>query len=244
MDLVPLLEPFEDRASPNIAQVHLNSFFLLAFVAPQCTVFTDRQQVLAAAATCTDGKVYTASDCRSIAEFQRAGPGVWISSPNMPFCPELPQHLEGEEFAYYADGMLGAFELLKWPQLYDQLDTHVLAAPVHPDLWPSDSEVYQPVFGPNSILHCFSDRFAPWFIFEGKDWMTAAELPHESVGFLHRTIVSRLERAAIEAVTVVEEVVDRRFGEREFVRPEAAMKLLYPSKSSDAEDHRSADSSR
>ena len=62
--------------------------------------------------------LFEATDCHSLAPFPGTKGGIWILTPNMSFVPELPMLPEGATFGYYGDGMLGAFEHLKWPQVY------------------------------------------------------------------------------------------------------------------------------
>ena len=70
-------------------------------------VFTERHEVLDAAREIICNSIRRGSDCFSVAEFKTAGPGMWISSLNMPFCVQIPQHATQADLVYYSDGMLG-----------------------------------------------------------------------------------------------------------------------------------------
>ncbi|KAI0037302.1 hypothetical protein FA95DRAFT_1578926, partial [Auriscalpium vulgare] len=129
----------------------------------------------------------TATDAYGIA--QLAGrDAMWISSPNMDFVPALPCHSLTKEFGYYADGMLGPFEYLKWPQALDSQEPHSMAAPLNPFLFRysdaftdcpqfprrEDGIVWRAQRPPRRVpeLDVFPDDAAAWFSFTSNEWST------------------------------------------------------------------------
>ncbi|EMD38690.1 hypothetical protein CERSUDRAFT_94227 [Gelatoporia subvermispora B] len=147
----------------------------------------------------------------------------------MPFCVQVPQLAEDEEFAYHSDGMLGQFELLKWPQVYDQLEPHLMAAPVHPGSRRRYPDAYPPVDGPDTIFSYFTDREVPWFIFQSKEWKTVIELAHEQVGFLTPDVTARFERAAMEAKPLIEQIAAKYCTKQQYDSANKVIPLVHPS---------------
>ncbi|KAI0063771.1 hypothetical protein BV25DRAFT_1914855 [Artomyces pyxidatus] len=122
----------------------------------------------------------------------------------MQFIPVIPTHEPSEEFGYYADGMLGPFEHLKWPQPYDGCEPHALAAPANPDLiraeWnaiPVEDTVFQ------RRLPVWEDDAAPWFSLDAeKDWV--AQEGVVDCGLVSRAVAKRLRAAAREVIARID----------------------------------------
>ncbi|KAI0054764.1 hypothetical protein BV25DRAFT_1922392 [Artomyces pyxidatus] len=150
----------------------------------------------------------SAEDCMCLSVLRGSEGQWWVSSPNMQFVPTIPTHNLQEDFGYYADGMLGPFEHLKWPQPYDGCEPHALAAPANPDLLKGEWNA-TPVDGGNGRypLAKWSDDGAVWFSFSADDWKAQEDLP--DCGLLDRAVAKRLRAAAREAVGRVEEVIQR-----------------------------------
>ncbi|KAI0039136.1 hypothetical protein FA95DRAFT_1612817 [Auriscalpium vulgare] len=142
---------------------------------------------------------------------------LWVSSPNADFVPEVPVHSRDEEFGYYADGMLGSFEHLKWPQVFDSMEPHTAVAPANPMLLQCTRSK---LAGPDPLppldfltrhpreristgikaplgLGNWKDDAAPWFSFNEHDWR--AETFGRDLGRLDVSIITRLRDAAKEA---------------------------------------------
>ena len=165
------------------------------------------EEVLSARRAVPDGPL-RATDCRRIAKYDNQ-PGHWVSSPNMDVIPELPERNQSERIVYFADGMLGLFEHLKWPQKYYREMPHAMAAPGNPDLL-----YYQPIealqadgqdfFAQDTqrVLPSFADAKAPWFHITEKDFVVLDELPYAQVGKLRPAVLTRLQEAWMEAMTL------------------------------------------
>ncbi|KAI0043377.1 hypothetical protein FA95DRAFT_1609448 [Auriscalpium vulgare] len=129
-------------------------------------------------------------DCVSLAGWDQREDQVCVSSPNMPWIPEIPTHRQYREFSYYADGMLGPFELMKWPQVFDAMFPHALAAPANPKLIPS-------AFLPVEKFPKFEDKTIPWLEWDNKWFCTW--LPGGKAGIVHPDYSTKLEDATAEA---------------------------------------------
>ena len=171
-----------------------------------------------------------ATDCRRIARYE-GHPGHWISSPNLEFIPELPEPNSSEPLVYFADGMLGRNEHLKWPQKYYADLPHAMAAPGNPGLILSQTnEIFTPdaqdfsVQDVQGVLPAFADLGAPWFNFSQKDFVVTDEIPSAEVGGLSQKIVLRLKEAMEDTLriwrSIAEKLADEVVGTRESSRTE------------------------
>ena len=158
--------------------------------------------------------VITYCDCLVLAPFPKSNGGIWISSPNVEFVPEIPVHAAHEPFGFFADGMLGPFEYLKWPQFFDDLEPHAVASPGNPDLMFSPSVQSLPLVDHRGVLPTFAVASAPWFSFTSNDFTTSVHMPHEDVGFLSERVHVRLREAAEEAIEKALAFAEREFGPR------------------------------
>ncbi|KAI0037683.1 hypothetical protein FA95DRAFT_1613983 [Auriscalpium vulgare] len=109
----------------------------------------------------------------------------------MPFVPEIPTHRQHHAFTYFADGMLGPFELMKWPQVFDSEYPHDCAAPANPDLPSPDMPNY-------TAMPQFEGLGVAWrawddFLFE--QW---SRTPRGAIGCLREPVVNRLRTAHSE----------------------------------------------
>lgn len=166
------------------------------------------------------GEQVDALDCLCVAPF-RNHDELWISTPNMDFVPEVPVHPDDTPFRYFGDGMLGAFEHLKWPQAFDPVEPHSYAAPMNPRL----KELQKvddhhglrapdfPVDDKEGGLPQFEDPDAAWFSFKGTDFRICEELPRASVGILYETVLSRLRKAMLEVRRIGDEIGAQEFPE-------------------------------
>lgn len=186
-----------------------------ASLPPPVGLLKSLADVFGAARPPRSGDRLKATDCRALAPLPGQGNTTWISSPNMGYLPEPPLPSASEPLTYYADGMMGPFELFKWPQAYDQLEPHGLAAP-------ADSRLLLRLTGGQAlgdvhgVLPTFADREAPWLACEpGRDFAVALELPHERVGMLSRAVVARLLAAVQDTVRVAEPVWRGKYGARD-----------------------------
>ena len=152
------------------------------------------------------------SDCLILAPFPDSNGGLWISSPNMEFVPEPPTHEDGVPFSFFADGMLGAFEHLKWPQVFDEREPHAIAVPGNPDLMLNVKIQEFPLLDAKEILPDFEDKDIPWLAIDSKDFDVALCLPQEDVGFLTYLMHARLHTAASEVIAWAITVADGMFG--------------------------------
>ncbi|ETW79411.1 hypothetical protein HETIRDRAFT_117364 [Heterobasidion irregulare TC 32-1] len=172
------------------------------------TPFTSMAQVLAHRQPLTEGIVLAHNDCLTLAPFPNSNGGVWISSPNVEFVPELPMHRRGQPLRFYADGMLGAFEHVKWPQVFDEQEPHTLAAPGNPDLMFNLKFQENPLLDLKCTLPDFQHPAIAWEGLEDSDFVVSLHLPHEDVGFLAPPLHGRLRSAANEIIVMVLKVVD------------------------------------
>ena len=67
------------------------------------------------------------------------------------FVPEPPYYRQDESFSYFADGMLGKYEYLKWPQAFYNGELHSMAAPANPALFQQPRETEKYGSGPYSL---------------------------------------------------------------------------------------------
>ncbi|KAH9921097.1 hypothetical protein B0H21DRAFT_843873 [Amylocystis lapponica] len=158
------------------------------------------------------GEVLKATDCRVVAELSSTD-GIWISSPNVNWLPDPPVHSKTEPLGYYADGMMGPFELYKWPQHYDQLEPHGLAAPTNTQAMSAVTGTDGPR-DDDGALPAFADPEAPWMDFKMADFDVKLELPRERVGMLRSSVVKRLEAAAQDTVRFAEPIWKEKYGSR------------------------------
>ncbi|KAI0038144.1 hypothetical protein FA95DRAFT_1286153, partial [Auriscalpium vulgare] len=180
--------------------------------------YRDAEEITAAVSSePPQGGTRGASDALCLAEYPGSHGALWISSPNADFVPDVPTHSRDEEFGYYADGMLGSFEHLKWPQVFDSWEPHPAVAPANPMLLQCTRSK---LAGPDPLpsldflrlsprelistgikapvgLDKWTDDGAPWFSFNDHDWHT--ETFGRELGRLDVSILTRLRNAATEA---------------------------------------------
>ncbi|KAI0039265.1 hypothetical protein FA95DRAFT_1612717 [Auriscalpium vulgare] len=199
--------------------------------------YRDVQQVTAAVSSAPpEGGNRGASDALCVAELPGSKGELWISSPNADFVPEVPTHSRDEEFSYYTDGMLGPFEHLKWPQVFDMIEPHAGFAPANPLLLQCTGSK---LAGPDPLpsldflrlrpreristgvvvpkeLAVWKDDGAPWFSFNSNDWRTDPFGP--DLGRIDISIITRLRDAAADAYkrTVLHEKLGEHYVERQF----------------------------
>ncbi|KAI0054277.1 hypothetical protein BV25DRAFT_1843781, partial [Artomyces pyxidatus] len=149
-------------------------------------------------------------DCRGLAPLPGTQKRYWVSSPNMRWVPEVPHHQPDEVFGYYADGMLGPFELMKWPQLFDSHEPHGLAAPGNPYLLDNSALNGEPL-PRGGGLQKWEDSGAPWFDFTSEDWARVHDIPDEEYGMLKPEAYARLAAAVAEAERVSNTVAAKYF---------------------------------
>ncbi|TFY75494.1 hypothetical protein EWM64_g8516 [Hericium alpestre] len=140
------------------------------------------------------------SDALCLAPFEGKGYELWVSSPNMEFVPEVPTHKWGEALSFYADGMMGAFELFKWPQFYDDQEPHACAAPGNPALLTNTCWNTRPLVDDNLSLPSFgSGAEVVWASFDRSCFDEIADTGTAHVGFISAAFLSRLKKATEEA---------------------------------------------
>ncbi|KAI0037984.1 hypothetical protein FA95DRAFT_1578471, partial [Auriscalpium vulgare] len=163
------------------------------------------------------------TDAYVVTHLQQGSHSTYISSPNVDFVPELPTHRLTEEFCYYTDGMLGPFELLKWPQGYDAQEPHHMAAPINPFFFAySDALTDCPQYESRDAgnmhrqslprravpeLDVWEDPNAPWFNFPDSAWATDP-FTRNNLGQLSFSVISRLQAAAQDTCDVILPVVN------------------------------------
>ncbi|OBZ74411.1 hypothetical protein A0H81_05657 [Grifola frondosa] len=147
-----------------------------------------------------------ASDCRCLAQWSDEW---WISSPNMSFVPQVPVHLPDQVFGMGADAMYGAFELFKWPQIYDERYPHGMAAPGNPDLFRNLHIVSFPMEDDVGVLPVFTDADAAWWHFTNHDFEVCADIPGAQVGYLRPAAIERLRAAVTEVGEQVSDCTER-----------------------------------
>ncbi|KAH9911747.1 hypothetical protein B0H21DRAFT_828938 [Amylocystis lapponica] len=165
-----------------------------------------------------DADVIKATDCLALAQLDSPPypANMWISSPNMHHLPEPPAASSTKPLSYYGDGMLGAYELFKWPQAYDQVEPHGMAAPANSkvmrrlaDSSPTDT---------HGVLPKFADSEAPWLGCSPEDFIVAHDVRSSAgsmtIGNLSRALVDRLLAAAQDTVRTVEPVWQAKYGAR------------------------------
>ena len=170
-------------------------------------------QVLARRQPLTEGIVLAHSDCLTLAPFPNTNGGLWISTPNVEFVPEPPRHRPGQPLRYFADGMLGAFEHMKWPQLFDEQEPHTLAAPGNPDLIYNLKFQEIPLLDFKCTLPDFQHPAIAWEGLQDSDFVVSLHLRHEDVGFLAEPLHYRIRSAANEVIVMVLKVVDTELDE-------------------------------
>lgn len=145
------------------------------------------------------------SDCKVLAPLE-GHPGMYISSPNAAYIPQLPLHHESQLLRFHADGMLGMYELYKWPQGYDQAEPHGMAAPVNPLLaalsedraalaaWDTAGDE-----GP-SRLPPWKDDMLPWREPAMSGFQVATTVAAGDVGTLPASDLQALDAATAEVI--------------------------------------------
>ncbi|TCD60956.1 hypothetical protein EIP91_009252 [Steccherinum ochraceum] len=152
-------------------------------------------------------RTHTALDCLCIAQY----PGredLWISSPNVPVIPQLPEVNPSEAISYYSDGMLGLHEHYKWPQKYYVDLPHAMAAPANPAFFyfshsgisDADDQDF-PVYDQHQELPTFADPSMSWYHVNYGDFDQSDEIPGAQVGSLNKPLRVRM-KAALKEVFV------------------------------------------
>ncbi|PCH34430.1 hypothetical protein WOLCODRAFT_148482 [Wolfiporia cocos MD-104 SS10] len=181
---------------------------------PPARIFTNHHEILEAVQPDLSRPVrYT--DCRVLTRYPGAiqdGNDYYVSSPNINFVPQLPIHDPMREFGYFADGMLGPFELTKWPQTYDQIEPHLLATPCNPGII---AKLETPLVDEAHELWQYEDPQAAWFPFTHTDVQVSASVPSADVGTLRTSVVQRLQHAVMEACAVIEVVISKHYPTQE-----------------------------
>ncbi|KAI0039941.1 hypothetical protein FA95DRAFT_1612178 [Auriscalpium vulgare] len=150
--------------------------------------------------------------------------GLFISSPNVDFVPDLPSRHLTEDFCYYADGMLGPFEHLKWPQAFDVEEPHHIAAPINPFFFRysdalTDCPEYPSRAAGNAVrqdlprrpvpeLDVWQDPEAPWTGFPHHHWRSDP-FSSKTLGQLSPSATSRLRAAYRDAVNILRTPITR-----------------------------------
>ncbi|KAH9949883.1 hypothetical protein B0H21DRAFT_726583 [Amylocystis lapponica] len=178
------------------------------------------EEVAASRSSTRKGEKLKATDCRCLAKISGED-DMWISSPNVSFAPEPILQRRDTALTYHADGMLGPFELFKWPQAFDLLEPHGLAAPMNPKLW-RHLDADTPLHDTAVDLPIFADPDVPWLSWETSYFKSQLELPTGEVGVLHPGVRAQFRDAAQEAVQGIEPIWKERFGERKSDTPELA----------------------
>ncbi|ETW75029.1 hypothetical protein HETIRDRAFT_431176 [Heterobasidion irregulare TC 32-1] len=164
------------------------------------TPYKSLEEILAARVPKSEGIALAHSDCLILMPFPNSNGGLWISSPNMEFVPELPTYEDSVPFSFFSDGMLGAFEHLKWPQVFDGREPHAIAIPGNPDLMLNIKIQEFPLLDAKEILPDFEDKDIPWLAVDSKDFDVALHLLQKDVGFLTSSMHARLHTAASEVI--------------------------------------------
>lgn len=160
---------------------------------------------------------FTAKDCQCLSPLPNAD-GIldgelWISSPNMCWCPVLPSHSNHQPFAYYADGMLGPFEFMKWPQVWYDAEPHCVASPGDPQLMQFgisyDDGPSFPVED-HLILPQYDDPDIAWIGYR-EHFEVIESYKSLPIGTLTPKFLQRMERALLEAQRMAEEGFQARF---------------------------------
>lgn len=98
--------------------------------------------------------------------------------------------------------MLGPFELMKWPQVFDPFTPHGLAAPANPDL-------PQPSVVQSHDLPAFDDNTIPWLPWTESFFKPWGGRDYAAVGVLRPDVQMRLVAAHRQAAALVLDVGDR-----------------------------------
>ncbi|THH06634.1 hypothetical protein EW146_g9554 [Bondarzewia mesenterica] len=154
-----------------------------------------------------EGEIITARDCLILSPVPNTNYTLLLFSPNMPFTPEPPTHVENQPFAYHSDGMLSPFEHTKWPQAYFDRELHTIAAPMNPDLLNfniSDERGPGPTFplGPSHSITKFDDVDIPWVMFSPAQFVVSQDLPGAQVS----TLCNELLRHMCTSMTEVKQM--------------------------------------
>ncbi|THH13022.1 hypothetical protein EW146_g7153 [Bondarzewia mesenterica] len=155
-----------------------------------CKLMTSRRSHI-------ESEIITARDCLILSPVPNTNYTLLLSSPNMPFTPEPPMHVENQPFTYHSDDMLGPFEHTKWPQAYFDREPHNIAAPMDPDLLNfniSDERGPGPTFplGPSHSITKFDDVDIPWVMFSPAQFVVSQDLPGAQVGTLCDELLRRM----------------------------------------------------
>lgn len=189
-------------------------------------------EIMAARSRAGDPATFLHTDCYCLSPLPDTNDELWISSPNMHICPEVPTLLPGQSLTYYGDGMLGPFEFMKWPQALYLPEPHAIAAPVYEgffryNLACNQDSIPAPSFSlqeAGAVLPKYADDGIVW----EKDlqrWFTVIEQsPWELIGIATKAYIARLEAAASEARAMASE----GFAER--LLRASSMSLTFPGK--------------
>ena len=126
----------------------------------------------------------------------------------MEVIPELPEQDISEPIGYFADGMLGLYEHLKWPQKYYRDLPHAMAAPANPDLlyfqplreflYPEGQTFF--VQDTQRLLPPLVDPKAAWFHLTEKHFTVTDELGYAEIGTVKLEAITRLKKSFAEAL--------------------------------------------
>ncbi|KAI0039284.1 hypothetical protein FA95DRAFT_1612688 [Auriscalpium vulgare] len=165
------------------------------------TTFTYQDAVAAASRSAARGATYVlrAMDCEVLACWDSGRGSVCVSSPNTKWIPEVPTHREHRTFSYFADGMLGPFELMKWPQVYDAMYPHSCAAPLNPAL-------PLPVCDDRDMPVHFKDTAVPWMQWSPKLLEEWSRTSSATIGCLAQDVKVRLQQAHSEVDEMVAKI--------------------------------------
>lgn len=154
------------------------------------------------------------TDCRTLAPFHATNGTLWVSTPNMDFVPQVPTHVEDRPFTYFADGMLGPFEFMKWPQAYFEPEPHCIAAPGNPFLMQGGPDG-SPIQYTGPDLPTFHDTGLPW---RNLNWSGDVRIVRTS----SKSDIARLTPHALAPLGVAVLEVETKAGEGFDVRLEEA----------------------
>ncbi|KAI0314373.1 hypothetical protein OF83DRAFT_1085702 [Amylostereum chailletii] len=154
---------------------------------------------------------FKATDCLVIDDAPHSDGRFYISSPNAHWIPEMPWHEAGQVFSYFSDGMLGAFEYTKWPQVWDATEPHLVLAPLNPKirniihedvsrhrLWPTPmpSPCFRPPITDATPLITWDERDIVWLDFNPGWWEMAFHTEQGTLGRVDPS-VAKLLRVAV-----------------------------------------------
>ena len=135
------------------------------------------------------------TDCLALAKWSE---DTYISSPNSHVIPAPGSVADKSELVYYDDGMMDQFELFKWPQAYDPVEPHGMAAPASP--------------APFVMRDLPFERWTETLFVEVEGAVG------ERVGILAPPIWDQLDFAAQETTKMAQRVCDVRYPSRDDLR--------------------------